>query len=64
MSMPFSRTLVDINPVNSDGKYLNNNNIEELFLKVKDVYTKEKPSKFNLSLIEEKMVPDELSRLF
>ena len=58
------KPLTIINPVNSDGKYLNNNNIGESYRKVKDVYTKDKPGKFNVSLIDEKMVPGELSGLF
>lgn len=58
------KPLTIINPVYSDGKYLNNNNIEESYLRVKDVYTKEKPGKFNVSLIDDKMVPAELSGLF
>lgn len=56
--------LTIINPVYSNGKYLNNKDIEESYLKVKDVYTKEKPGKFNVSFIDEKMVLKELSRLF
>jgi hypothetical protein len=58
------KSLTIINPVYSDGKYLNNNNIEELFLKVKNVYMKVIPGKFNVSLIDEKMMPAELIRLF
>lgn len=60
----FPKPLTIINPVYSDGKYLNNNNIEELYLKVKDVYKKENPGRFNVSLIDEKMMPAELFRLF
>jgi hypothetical protein len=56
--------LTIINPVYSNGKYLNNKDIEESYLKVKEVYTKEKPGKFNVSFIDEKMVLRELSRLF
>jgi cephalosporin-C deacetylase-like acetyl esterase len=60
----FPKPLTIINPVYSDGKYVNNNNINELFLKVKNVYTKVNPGKFNVSLIDEKMMPAELVKLF
>jgi hypothetical protein len=56
--------LTIINPVYSDGKYLNNNNIEKLYLKVREVYSKENPGRFNVSILDESMVPGELSRLF
>jgi len=56
--------LTIINPVFSDGKSLNKDNIDKLFAKVKDAYSKEAQGKFNVSLIDEKIVPGELARLF
>jgi hypothetical protein len=58
------KPLTIINPVYSDGKSINNEKIIELYSKVKDVYSKKGPGKFNVSLIDEKIVPAELSRLF
>jgi cephalosporin-C deacetylase-like acetyl esterase len=58
------KTLTIINPVFSDNKYLDKNNIEELYFKAKDVSAKEKQERFTVSFMDEKMVPAELSRLF
>jgi len=57
-------TLTIINPVYSDDKYLEKNNIEELYIKDNDISKKEKPGRFNVSLMDEKLVPGELSGLF
>jgi len=58
------KTLTIINPVFADDKYLDKNNIEELYFKDRDISAKEKPGRFNVFHMDEKSVPGELSRLF
>ena len=58
------KPLTIINPVFADGKFLTRTEMDELYATVKAGYSKEGQGKFNLSVIDEKLLPAELSRLF
>ena len=58
------KSLTIINPVFSGGKPITTSEMDELYAKVKASYPKEGQGKFNISVIDEKLLPDELARLF